>query len=170
MKSNYYLCCQPISDPTSITAEKETSWTKPVYIIASIFFNSSAAVNIEIHVYCILRTDDIVRISICTVFPCIRFWDTVYAVFFKCPYWTPEALLTSVWNVSLHLNWFVGIAYCCLEYLRCCQGGDILYLYQTSVFDIPPKYVRSHWQHTTCWNLIFIKNEARTSINNEGFK
>lgn len=167
MKANYHLHCQPISDLTCITAGRETSWTKIAYIIASIFFNSAER-HIEVHVWCILWTDDIAEF----VFPHIWFGDTVYAVFFKffkCPYWMPEGLLTSLWNASLHLNWFVGTACCWLEYLRCCQG-DILYLYHTRVSYISLKCVSARWQHMTCWNLIFIKNEAWTSINNEGFK
>lgn len=174
VKANYHLCSQPISDPTSITAVKETSWTKLVYFIASIFSNSAAVSNTDTTVFCRLMTlwgltfvfpSDTIPVSDLEI---IYIYIYIYNAF-QISYWMPEALLTSIWNTSLHLNWFVDICFCCLENRRHCWG-DILYLYQTTVFYISPKCVRSHWQCMTGRNLTFIKNEALTSINNEGFK
>lgn len=48
-EKNYHLYSQSMADPTSITAVKETSWTKLLYIIASIFSTSGVGIWIVLH-------------------------------------------------------------------------------------------------------------------------
>ena len=110
------------------------------------------------------RLDDTtVRINICIPIryrPCFRLGDTVYIhiAFSDILIGTPEALLTSVWNVDF---W--------IDLLACAAGAwkssgsveETPCLYQTSVFYVSLKRVRASWRRVTAWNLTFIKNEAR---------
>ena len=67
------------------------------------------------------------------------------------------------------LNWFAGMCCRCLEFLRLLSRRHRISIrrvsptFPSNPFGLPD----GTWLG---WNLTFIKNEARTSINNEGFK